>query len=86
MATSCHWRTKRPLHASDLLVPSLCGGDLSFGEGMARGVMLCASTHAGAQPPGVPLRMRKHVPLPPEFKSVPAIRNDARFKRRVVQV
>ena len=46
MATSCQWRTKRPLHASDLLVPSMCGGDLGYGEGMARGVMLCATTRA----------------------------------------
>jgi len=86
MATSCHWRTKRPLHASDLLVPALCGGDLRFGEGMARGVMLCATTHAGAKPPGVPLRMRKHVPLPPEFRNLHEIRRDVRFSGRLVEV
>ena len=58
MATSCQWRTKRPLHASDLLVPSMCGGDLGYGEGMARGVMLCATTQNGGSPPGVPGRLR----------------------------
>jgi len=86
MASSCHWRTKRPLHASDLLVPALCGGDLRFGESMARGVMLCATTHRGAMPAGVPLSMRKHVPVPPEFRKLHELRRDARFRERLLEV
>ena len=46
---------------------------------MARGVMVCATTHAGAKPPGVPLRLRKSVPPPPEFRKPAALRQDARF-------
>lgn len=86
MATSCHWRSKRPLHASDLLVPATCGGDLSYGRNMARGVMLCAATFAGAQPPGVPLRMRKHIPPPPDFTKPESLRvKDPRFAGGVLR-
>lgn len=74
-------RSKRPLHASGLLVPAICGGDLSYGEGMARGVLLGATTHGGAKPPRVPLRLRKTVPVPPDFQKPDSVaRADSRFK------
>ena len=79
MATSCHWRSKRPLHASDLLVPATCGGDLAYGAGMARGVMLCATSLSGGQPPTVPMRLRKRIAPPPEFNKPDAVRRDLRF-------
>ena len=40
MATSCHWRSKTPLHASNLLVPSLLADIHEYGSAMANGVML----------------------------------------------
>ena len=87
MATSCHWRTKRPLHASDLMVPAMLGGDLSYGKNMARGVMLGATTHNGAQPPGVPMRLRKHIPPPPDFqRKLHALRREDRFRGRIREV
>ena len=86
MATSCQWRTKRPLHASDLLVPSMCGGDLGYGEGMARGVMLCATTQNGGSPPGVPGRLRKYYPPPPEFHRPHKMKEEPKFHGRVREV
>jgi len=67
MATSCHWQSKTPLHASDLLVPSLLGGLHKYGASMANGVMVGAVSHGGAHPPGVPLALRKHIPPPHDF-------------------
>lgn len=67
MASSCHWHTKVPLHASELLVPKLLGDLSEYGGAMANGVVVGSVTHGGAQPPGVPPALRKHIPPPHDF-------------------
>jgi hypothetical protein len=43
-------------------------GDLSeYGGAMANGVVVGSVTHGGAQPPGVPPALRKHIPPPHDF-------------------
>ena len=68
MATSCHWRSKVPLHAQQILAPSLLGEDLSYGASMARGAMLCAVTNGGSRHPKVPRAARHHVVPPHDFE------------------
>ena len=68
LCTSCVWKTKRPLHAQQLLAPSILGGgSLEYGESMARGAMLCAVNHGGARAPGIPPRQRKYMNPPLDF-------------------
>lgn len=60
MATSQHWQKATPLHASELLVPSMLG-TLDYGAGMANGVRQAILSFlwpkrtqtAGALPSGV---------------------------------
>jgi len=68
MASSCHWHSQVPLHSSQLLVPSLLGDMPSYGGSMANGVMIGAVAHGGAQPPGVPSALRKHIPPPHNYQ------------------
>jgi hypothetical protein len=75
MATSCAWRTKRPLHASSLLVPSLVGDLRTYGAGMVNGLMLCATTQSNATPVNVPRALRTSVAPPHRYErphSLPA--------------
>jgi hypothetical protein len=85
MATSCRWRSRVPLHSKELLVPSLLGADFTYGAKMQRGVMLCATTHAGAKPPGVPRALRKRVPPPQDWHDPHSLAPDTRQAVRMVR-
>ena len=60
--------------------------DGSGSEGMARGVMLCATTQNGGSPPGVPGRLRKYYPPPPEFHRPHKMKEEPKFHGRVREV
>jgi len=85
MATACHWRSRVPLHAQELLVPSLLGDVEKFGSQMKRGLMICATTHGGVQPPRVPPRLRKRVPAPYDFRKLQSLPRGVRDTLRQVQ-
>jgi len=68
MASSCRWLSKQPLHASELLVPSMLADMHAYGGQMANGVMLCATSRGGGvRPKGVPKKLRKYFPPPRDY-------------------
>lgn len=70
MASSKEWKSETPLHAQQLLVPSLLEDVDSFSRGMANGLMLCGLTHQRNKPPKVPFELRKVMPPPYDWFSV----------------
>lgn len=84
MATSCHWRSKVPLHAQQILAPSLLGENLSYGAGMARGAMLCSLTYGGARQAKIPRALRRHIPPPHDFVRPNTLPEDVRTALRTV--
>lgn len=80
MASSCRWHTKRPLHSSELLIPSMLADMHGYGRQMANGVMVCATSRGGGvRPKGVPQALRKHYPPPHDYskpRTLPAATRD----------
>ena len=66
MSSACGWRTKVPLHASQLLVPSTLGDMREYSSSMQRGLMLCATTSSVA-PARVPMALRRRFPPPHQY-------------------
>jgi len=83
MASSREWRSPTPLHARQLLVPSLLG-TLDFGAGMQNGIMLCAVSHSPPDAPATPSRLRKHFPPPTDWARPQALREPFRSAVRHV--
>jgi len=85
MATSCNWQQKTPLHASQLLVPSLLHDLPTYGGGMANGVMLCAMSVGGARAPRTPLALRNRFPPPYDYRRPQALPAEMRPTLRKVK-